>query len=299
MHRQIRDEEIFFLWKIKPYGSYTNQIHRGMVLNTYTWTKINTRHIRPGWITYSSFPFPPSVGKIQHGHHFTKGNVISNFFCFCSVETLYLQQKILNSWTPHNVDQKNDSHPLCFYWIFVPVAAACSPEKRSRGEISYCFFPNGYFEVSEHGPASIACSMCPNGSFPSFWHSQQYTGFHSSMHYRKPLTKQINFRVELDFLIYKRTSLSPYGNMGETQIRRKEQLKLLLQETVQRLTRWQGWDMVLLSLITRKNSAAMSFSRISTCLSSLASKLRRLRCRNAVADIREIKIKWKLTAYCF
>lgn len=92
MHRQIRDKEIFFLWKIKPYGSYTNQIHRGMVFNTYTWTKINTRHIRPGWIMYSSFPFPPSVGKIQHGHHFTKGNVISNFFCFCSVETLYLQQ---------------------------------------------------------------------------------------------------------------------------------------------------------------------------------------------------------------
>jgi len=64
MHRQIRDEG--FLWEIKSYCSYKNQMHMRKVFIMYAWTTINTKHERAGWITYDSFPYPDHAIRWQN-----------------------------------------------------------------------------------------------------------------------------------------------------------------------------------------------------------------------------------------
>jgi len=61
----------------------------------------------------------PSGGKIWGEHHLAKGQEIS--IARFSLQLAFVRlkssvcKKTLNSWAPHNVDKKNDSHPLCFY----------------------------------------------------------------------------------------------------------------------------------------------------------------------------------------
>ena len=146
MHRHIRDEG--FLCEIKSYCSYKNQTHRGKIFNRYAWTMINTRHARAGWITYGSFPYPDHTIRWQNmgwtspcKRQCDFNCLIFSAACFCSVEILCLRQNSQLLRPSQHGSEKWQSHPLCFYWIFVPVAAA---GYRESGQDNYW----GFFQMA-------------------------------------------------------------------------------------------------------------------------------------------------------
>lgn len=145
MHRQIRDEG--FLWEIKSYCSYENQTHMGKVFNTYAWTMINTRHVRAEWITYDSFQYPDHAIRWQNMGWTSPCKRQCDFncpifsaACFCLAEILGLWQNTQLPGPSQCGSEKWQSHPLRFYWILVPMAAARSLDKGSQGKTITGFF---------------------------------------------------------------------------------------------------------------------------------------------------------------
>lgn len=168
------------------------------VFNTYAWTTINGRHTR-GWVDHVWLPpiHRPCHQVAKHGVNIslrtTKWFQPPYFLLSLQLSFVQLKShacgKTLSSWAPHNADQKNDSHPLRFYWVFVSVAAVHSLDKKRQGKsitvwVFVCFcWSDGYSNIAEQSPALIAYWMYPQGSFPSFCHMQQQGDSNSSMHY--------------------------------------------------------------------------------------------------------------------
>lgn len=169
-----------------------NQTHMGKVFNMHARTTINTQHARSGWL----LPIPRPCHQVakhrvnitlQKAMQFQLPDFLCNLFLF-SWNPLFAAKFStpgpLKTWI-----RKMTKSPTAF--LLNICSSDCRWIKGVRARQLLEFFSDGYSEVSEHAPAPTAYWMCPQGSFPSLCHSQQYTCFNSSVHYWKPLTEQI------------------------------------------------------------------------------------------------------------